>query len=363
MAAPTYDEVRDLAEWESPHGVVSVYLRVDPGDRGAGWRTVLRNGLGALREAGDGLDHERKMALRATAERISERFSNHDRDLPRGEIGFVEVAEEGGAERWWSSHRPPESAPAVAHADGPLVAPLLAVSRWEALRGVALLSAERVRLVAWRPGHLEELHDWEMGVFMDQWRDHRSQRVPNPARAQAVSSSGRDQHDDHLRENRHRFLAECGHLTRAAAEKRGWDRLLTLGGPELRRDFERGFDMPGVEPEAGGDGDLISEPHDAIERQLEESTAELERRRTAELIGRAFGETAGRAPGATGRKETEAALTEGRVETLLFDLAAATSCEELARDALRTGAEVLPVAGEGAGRLRDCEGVAAVLRF
>lgn len=145
MAALSQDDVRELAEWQPRLGVVSVYLRFDPGDRGGAWRTALRNGLAELRKRSDELDHERRMALRATAERIEQRFANHDRDLPRGEAGFVEVAAETAGERWWQTHLAPDGAPAVSFGERAWVRPLIGLAGREQPRGVALVSAERVR--------------------------------------------------------------------------------------------------------------------------------------------------------------------------------------------------------------------------
>jgi hypothetical protein len=89
------EEARQLAEWAPSLGVVSVYMRFDPADRGGAWRTEMRNGLAGLLDGEGDLDRRTLTAIRATAERIGERFANHDRDLPRCEAGFVEVAEKG----------------------------------------------------------------------------------------------------------------------------------------------------------------------------------------------------------------------------------------------------------------------------
>src|SRR6185312_690171 len=97
--------------------VVSVYLAFDPADRGGAWRTELRNGLDQLLEAAKDAEHDRRVALRAVAKRIAERYEDGDhRPPPRGEAGFVEVAEKGGVEHWWGPARRPARRPASSSA-------------------------------------------------------------------------------------------------------------------------------------------------------------------------------------------------------------------------------------------------------
>ena len=126
MAHPTFDDARRLSDWQPPMGVVSVYLAFDPADRGGAWRTELRNGLDALLEAAKVADHERRVALRAVAKRITERFEGGEhRPPPRGAAGFVEVAEKGGEEHWWGTGAAPQSSACVELGERPILAPLV----------------------------------------------------------------------------------------------------------------------------------------------------------------------------------------------------------------------------------------------
>lgn len=358
---PTLDDARQLAEWAPPLGVVSVYLGLEPGDRGGAWRTELHNGLSSLLDA-DGLDHEAAAALRATGERIGERFANHERGLARGEVGFVEVAAKPGSERWWSTHLPPDSAATAALDDHPLVAPLVCLLRHGAARGAALLSAERVRLLEWAPGRLEELHSWELSLLSADWRERKAQRVADPARGQAVGSSGRDQFDDRLADNRHRFLGECGGLAARVASERGWRELLLFGAAGHRRELLQGLPDPSIAA-AGGDADLISEPAQRVEEQVASAAARLDAERDGELAARALDEARGGTRGTAGVQETEAALREARVECLVLDAARGAASESLVRAALGSGADVAAVAGEAVEMLDPVEGVAALLRY
>jgi Bacterial archaeo-eukaryotic release factor family 10 len=361
MTLPTSDDARRLLEWAPPHGVVSVYLRLEPDDRGGAWRTELRNGLAGLR-ATEGLDHDTAVALRATAERIEERFANHERSLPRGEVGFVEVAAKSGAERWWTSHLEPGPSSTVALDPRPLVAPLVCLLGRGATRGVALLSAERVRLLEWAPRQLEELHNWELSVFSLDWRDSKAPRVPDPARGQSVSASGHDQFDERLADNRRRFLGECGRLAAQVADERGWGRLLLFGAPEHRRELCHGLPAPELAAD-GGDADLISEPSGRLEVPIAAAAERLEGERERALVERALSEARGGSRGAAGAQETAAALAEARVECLVLDAARAVASEGLVRAALESGAEMSAVANGAAEPLAEVEGVAALLRY
>jgi Bacterial archaeo-eukaryotic release factor family 5 len=238
--SPSLEEVRRLAEWCPPLGVVSVYLKLDPADRAGAWHTELRNDLSRILWAANGLDHEVRTALRATAERVTDRFASRERRLPRGEVGFVAVAEEPASERWWSTHLPPRSADSAYFAERPVVAPLLCTVARATPRGVALLSAERARLLEWEPGRVEELHSWELTLFSGDWRERKAPRAADPARAQGVSATGREQHAERLAENRQRFLGQCGGLAARIASERGWPQIVAFGAPEQIRGFREG---------------------------------------------------------------------------------------------------------------------------
>ncbi len=225
MSHPTFKDARELVQWRPAHGVISVYLGFDPADRGGAWRTELRNALSQVRQAKSKADHQARVALKATVERIEERFANHDRGLPRGEIGFVEVSDNGAAEHWWTPHMPPDAEVCACIAERPVVSPLLYLAEHGCPRGVALLSAERVRLFEWAPGHLEELEAPELAVYSGDWRERKSATVPDPARGQGVSAAGRDRFDDRLADSRERFLVECGRRVAQLAGERSWQQV------------------------------------------------------------------------------------------------------------------------------------------
>jgi Bacterial archaeo-eukaryotic release factor family 10 len=364
MGQPTLEDVRQLSEWQPPLGVLSVYLGFDPADRGGAWRTELRNGLEAVLDANSDAEHGRRVALRATAKRLSERFEDGElRPPPRGEAGFVEVAEKEGAERWWGTGIAPVASACVELAPSPVVAPFVDLSCRGRDRGVGLLSSERVRLLRCAEGALEEAEDWELTIFSLDWRERKAQSSSNPARAQGVSSSGHDQFGERLDHNRHRFLTECGGLAARWLEDEGLGELIVFGPAPDLESFGAGFHSPRAQLSRGDDTDLISVPKGKLTAVVAGAIARLDAARERALVKRALDEAQGGSRGAVGLQEIAEALAEGRVEHLVFDAAIGEPAEALVRGALSGGAQVTAVRDAIAAPLGEAEGVAAILRY
>jgi Bacterial archaeo-eukaryotic release factor family 10 len=365
MGQPTLEDARRLTEWRPRLGVISVYLGFDPADRGGGWRTELRNGLDAVLDATRDAEHALRVAVRATAKRIGERYVDGDvRPPPLAEAGFVEVAEKGGAERWWGTAVAPAAASArVELGDGPVVAPLVDLASRGRARAVALLSSERVRLLRCAEGALEELEDWELTITSLDWRERKSQSANDPARAQGVSSSGHDQFGERLDHNRQRFLGECGGLAARALEENGLAEAVVIGPANLAQSFRTGFNAPGMTLTDGGDADLISAPRARLTEIVCGAVEDLDRARERALVERALEEARGGSRGAVGPQETGAALAEGRVDHLILAAAIGDPAEPFVRGALTGGSRVTIVHDEIAAPLAEAEGVAAILRY
>jgi hypothetical protein len=374
MSQPTFDDLRRLADWRPALGVISVYLPLDPADRARAWHTQLRNGMAAVLGDEESLDHETRTALRATVKRIEARFDNHERTLPRGEVGFVEVAAEAGEERWWATHITPESTATARFSDRPVVAPLLCLVEHGAPRGVALVSSERVRLLEWSPGHVDDLHNWELSVFSRDWREQKAPRVQDPARAQAVSASGKEQYEDRLADSRNRFLGECRRLALGIGRERGWPELFAFGTAQQADRFRDGAETsPPIEP--GAELDLISKPDAELLGRIEEAVKGHRARRERETVERVLAEAQGGRRGTAGPQETQVALDESRVELLVLSTDHAARAAEadgdgrevageiLVRSALAGGAQVCTVSEEADELLSDVDGVAALLRY
>ncbi|MGN6256524.1 MAG: VLRF1 family aeRF1-type release factor [Solirubrobacterales bacterium] len=364
MSQPTLEEIREVSEWRPDLGVLSIYLGFDPADRTGAWRTELRNGLDAVLEAHREDEHDPRVALRATAKRVMERFEDGDlRPPPRGEVGFVEVAEKEGIEHWWGTGTPPTADACVEFGAEPVVAPSIALCCRGAARGVALISSERVRLLSCADGALDELEDWELSVFSLDWRERKSQSSNDPARAQGVSSSGHDQYDERLEHNRQRFLNECGGLAARALEENGIDQVVAFGPAKDVEAFNAGFGSAKAKLELGGEQDLISAPKGKLNEVVVDVIERLDSERDRAVVERALGEAKGGSRGSAGIQETREALREGRVDHLVFDAAVDADAEGLIRAALAGSAQVTIVRDELAAPLAEAEGVAAILRY
>jgi Bacterial archaeo-eukaryotic release factor family 5 len=364
MTQPSLEDTRNLSEWRPPLGVLSVYLGFDPADRTGAWRTELRNALDAILEEYKEAEHDRRVALRATAKRLTERFEDGElRPPPRGEVGFVEVAEKEGTEHWFGIGVAPAASARAEFAAEPVVAPLLELCGRGGGRGVALLSSERVRLLSCGEGALEDLEDWELSIFSRDWRERKSQSTNDPARAQGVSSSGHDQFDERLEHNRRRFLTECGSLAARRAEKDGFEEVLVFGPAHDVESFNAGFASSKVELTHGGDAELISTPKGKLIEVVTDVVGRLEEERERALVERALEEAHGGSRGAVGLQETKEALAEGRVDHLVFDRGLGDEAESLIRAALSSSAEITIVRDGSAEPLAEAEGVAAILRY
>jgi hypothetical protein len=364
MTQPTLEDARELSEWRPPLGVLSVYLGFDPADRGGAWRTELRNGLDVVLDAQKEAEHERRVALRATAKRLTERFEDGDlRPPPRGECGFVEVAEKEGTEHWFGTGAAPADA-RVAFGSEPVMAPLLELRGRGMARAIVLLSAERVRMLSCVEGAVEELEDWELTITSLDWRERKAQSTNNPARAQGVSSSGHDQFDERLEHNRQRFLGECGGFVASRVAADGFGAAIAFGPPRDFESFAAAVSVPRVELIHGGEADLISAPKGKVGEVAVEALARLDEERDRAVVERAMAEVKGGGRGAGGPRETTEALAEGRVDHLVLDAAIdRAEAESLIRGALSSSAQVTLVRDDVAEPLAEAEGVAAILRY
>jgi hypothetical protein len=381
MELPRADQLKELARWTPPNGVLSVYVVVEPGDRRAAWRVEL---VDRLRDAlGTQADGRSGIPLRTTAERALERFPEH-RPPPegRGHAGFLEVAEKGGRELWYPSRIPPR-ATEVTYGPRPYLRPLIEIADVGARIGIAAVSGDYVRLWEWELGVLSELDDWEILTTGD-WKERKAQRSSDPARIQGAKASGREQHDQRMEAHRDRFLKEAGGRTSVRASERGWRDLLVFGENEHVRRFAHALDSH--EPRHVYGKNVVSEPSTRIADRIRELLPELTRERDLKLV-ETVKESAysGKERGSLGPQETLEALRQGRVAHLLFDAErdyrghgieegltyagpplgddGLPVAELMIEHALETGAQVTPLVGDAADALAEFDGVAALLRY
>jgi hypothetical protein len=362
MAHPTFEDARRLSDWEPNLGVVSVYLAFDPADRGGAWRTELRNGLDQLLEAAKDAEHDRRVALRAVAKRITERFEDGDhRPPPRGAAGFIEVAEKTGEEHWWGTGAAPQASACVELGERPSLAPLVDLACRGEQRGIAIVSLERVRLLLYAEGELSELADWELEILSLDWRERKAQS--GGGATSGVASSGKDEYGDRLDHNRHKFLGEAGALVGRELEERGIGKALAFGPTVDLEAFEAGCHAPKVKLSRAGQEDLISTPTGQLREIVAAAVENADAERESRLVTEVLEEARGGSRGASGLQDVGEAVAEGRVERLVLDARLGSHAEALVRGALAVSAKITVVHGVAAEALAPAEGAAALLRY
>lgn len=370
--------LRQLIEWRPARGVLSVYVNVDRGDRSQAWRLELREQLRALQH--ETSPHEERRAFDTAASEVMERFpENGTPPEGRGHVGFIELSEKRPRTVWRSMQMAPRRTEAL-RAPRAFVRPLVELFARGPHVGVALVSAERVRLLEWSLGAIRELNDWEITLFSRDWRERKAERSL-PGSGSWTSASGRDQFDQRLDANRERFLHEIGSEVSAEQSRRNWRYVLAFGNDEHPRELANGMS-------AGADRlqvvrhDLISAPEGLVSARVAE---EVDRINTTAALAAVneVEEAIGAEPGtALGPQETLQALAEGRARHLVFDadrdyagppLEAELNYddgtdgvpvgERLVELAVSTKAEITPVRAEPAAKLEAHDGVAALLRY
>src|SRR5262245_21764303 len=314
---PSGLSLEDLLAWRPGFGVLTVCVAIDPGDRGEGWQIDLRNKLDTVMEAGDD-GHDRGRALRATGQRALDRFKAAQLPSGRVQVGFLEAAEKRARDIWTSAELDGFRTSA-SYGDRARLTPLLRVLDAGAVAGVVAISSERVHLYEWKLGALELVRDWEAEMYITDWRERKSGKPANLSSTQGAASSGRDQYDQRLEHNRARFLKEIGQLADDEAQSRGWSRMLAFGDPEHFRRLSVGI-RRGTETELADEVDVLDEERGKLVERVNHAVADDNRRRELELIERAV--EGARTPGghgALGVVDVQQALTEGRVEQLIYD--------------------------------------------
>lgn len=350
--------LEELHGWQTPQGVLSVYFEIDPGDRGEGWRTELRD---KLKRLADSSEDEGAGAMRATAERVLGRFPADFRH-PGGltQIGFLEIGEKPGAEHW-SAYQLPLEETVVERGPRPLLRPLLQLLGRGGRHRVLLASSEQVVGWEWVHGDLRRFPNWDADMGIVPGAERKAPAMRDPARSQGVSSSGKDQYGQHLEANRERFLHEVG--ARISRPARDLDPPIVVGEPASVDAVLAGVRPPGSVHAHRGQN-LIHENEAQLAERLAEVVGDINAASNEALVERAVGAAmASEGKGTAGRDAVAAALGEGRVEHLVYDAALEADIEAMIGAALDTSASITPVRERQATLLEGHEGIAAILRY
>ena len=273
------------------------------------------------------------------------------------------------------------------------VRPLVAALDEGRPAGILVASRHGSRLLRWSHEGAEVVEETTFVVEDQVFAEEKSgPAMANPSNPQHAHVD-RDQFEDRLDENRARFFKEIVTDTAQRAESEGWDRLVVSGPPKLRDDL-----APQLEA-ATSSRVLRAEQswEDATPPQIASAVWPLLRSvhldRERELVDSARHRAFSGGPGAVGLRNVCAALNEGRVAHLLYDVTldlegyvsdegtlhprvegvVAESdvgfrrdrlfVERMLEKAISTSAAVTAVSDETAEPLREHEGVAALLRW
>lgn len=345
----------DVYDWRPDAGVVSVYVGIDRGDRGDGWRLALREQL-------------RDQAIEPSiAERVLRRFpENGEPPAGRSHIGFFAVGEDREV---WHSLQSNGISTAVHHEPAAHLTPLIRLLADQWWVGVAVVGLENVRVIEYGLGEARELAGWELEITSLDWRERKSNVRAPAGDGTGTTASGRDQYRQRLDHNRERFLKQAGELVRGRYGDRPWRQVVVIGEGDRPKLFVHGLgatDYPVHEIHQ----DLIGVATAAVGERVEEELEFLNRTREDTLIRR-LEEAVGAHPGAAlGPEAVVAALGQGQAQHVIFDCEgdwagedADALREQLVEQALATGAQITPVGEMAAATLRSRGGVAALLRY
>ena len=380
---PDEGTLKWLAAWRPAWGVLSLYLDIDPGDRGEPWRIELKGGLQRIAENARGALGDLHKETRATAERVHDRLLAAEPFNGRCQVGFVEVGREPGREFWYSLQMDPGRT-SLAHWERPHLLPLIRMLDEGSRVGAVVISREAVRVFEWEMGLIEEL---------DHRRDPELDRLEPPDRgSRRGSATGMPRSgtggdiEERTEADVERFLKATGEALARLAGERGWRELVAFGEKIRFEQLSHGFPK-GQRPLLYEDRDLINEELEEIEERIEAGVNGFNRRREVELVARA--REAALSPnghGCAGVPDTLAALRDARVEHLVLSgeplahaepppsspneseepvdpIGSEVVQEELIEHALLTGAKVTPTEGEAEVELAKLGGVAALLRY
>jgi hypothetical protein len=356
----THDRLLELYRELSETPTLSVYVdgnQNDPAKRKE-WRLALERGLATAR---DGLAQGEEESYAAAERLVLDRLKGFDGFIP--DKAFVAYAT---AERLWYGESISVSMPSLVRwGQGIAVAPYLRGLKQERPVVVALLDSERARVFVYRDGGVQETDDLRADTFAGDLTDVGTSNrsgVTTGFRGETSTDAGQRYHE----------VATARHVKEVAAiiaQRAGDDGFVVLGGTtELDKRLRDALPK-------GLDGRVVVEPSLELEMSVAEvreavgdSASALTQGWQLGLVQHVFDQARAGLRGTIGLRETEQALEEMRVDTLLLSRARtredATDVDRLIGLAFAGRAHVEEVSG-AAGDLLDleAEGIASRLRY
>lgn len=358
----SYQDLVDLYRDLSDREVLSVYINAkehDPAKRRA-WRRRLEDGLAAVRrELSD--DAARRKAFDAAAAKVEEALSGFESFLPgRGWVAFATPDE-----LRYAKEVPVPMPDAVRWQKGLLVAPYVRGLKQNRPVIAALLDRRHARLYRYQAGTLGEPVDLRSDTGP-------GDATETAATKRAMDRSGRrgataaDTTQRAVDEGARRLLGE---VIAKAEEMMGADGFLVLGGtPEMVAAAAKRISRPLVTRTLERPSLYLDMPAPELKDALEPAASELTIRWQSDLLEDVIDQARSGGRGSLGLAETQRALRESRVETLLIARSLREHddafADQLVGEALRQGAAVEELSGKAGERLAaEANGTGARLRY
>jgi protein required for attachment to host cells len=384
MPAPE-DQLRALCQAEPTGGVLTVYARTDPRDPAnisqvPAWLIAARNGLrelgASVERAAERTDRVLARDLAAEANRCLEAVD----PTRRGRSMALFVTRDGCLRRL--TLQLPVRDHHVVWDARPFISPLVEIVDRAQTTGVVLVDGERLRLLTWAQGRIEEPPRATWTFSVPRWRRYAGYAAANPARGQQTVTH-QERYRSRLENRRDRFFAGAAHGAQARLAELGARRLVVVAEPSTASRLAAALSPAARERIVGAlDANLAGLSPPEIATRVESLLEDHRRRETDALARQVLRDAAAGDRAVAGAEQTLAALAEHRVERLLVDAAGVDHRATLgaqARSVLRGGSpsllaeravEAAILAGAGVamcddqpGRLREHGGIAARLRW
>lgn len=352
-----YRELRD-------EDVLSVYIdsdQHDPAERSK-WRKELEGLLAKRRSelAEDGRDEDLDRFAEAWS-RLEDRLNDFDAFIPeKGWVGFATPDQV-----WYAEEVPVPMPHLVSWEKGIRVAPYIRGLKQERTVVVVLVDSQRARVFEYRDGAIEEATDLRADTFLGDLSDvgvRKRSHMSSGVRGETST----DQAQRILEVSSDRMLKQ---LMQVVGEHVGDDGYLVLGGtPEMVRHAAEATPGPIRERTAERPSMHFDMSLTEVKEATEEAASELSRRRQSELLEQVIDQARADGRACLGPEETEQALHEMRVDTLLVSRNFREDRPDFADHAVGTAfaqdADVEELSGDAAERLdEEGDGIGARLRF
>jgi protein required for attachment to host cells len=319
--APADATLHDLARPTTRRPTVSLYLQTDPriaanAAQTPAWLVTARNGLRDVTTAlDDAADRETRLRWRALRQQVEAELDGLARgDRGRSLVWFLDL--DGQLDARYVLQVPLRDS-LVAFDDQPVIAPLIEVLDHSRPVGVVLVSGERVRLVHWAHGHIDEAGEEVFDLDGDGWRPYRGPSSSTPGRGGRSGSTHVEQLDQRVEEHRDRFFAAAAAATAQRVQQLRWERVVVAAERAVAQRF-RGHLPASVAALVVADLPLNAvDAHESdIAARLEPAIEQLHRRDALAVVDalQADGPQA-----AVGPAAVLAALAQGQVDHLVLD--------------------------------------------